>query len=362
MKMKKIVIIITIVSGIFFSCKKSAKDNQNPIPGVGGNGIDTIGTVYAAGYEYNTNTGGSIGIKVAKYWKNNSTINLTNGTYNASATAITLVGTDIYTAGYEKNAAGKSVAKYWKNTAATNITDGNFDAITTGLVIVGADIYIAGYEKNAANINVAKYWKNGIAINLSGGSKDAKATAITIVGGDVYVAGYELNAANIAVAKYWKNGTAVILSNGIDATVANGIAVVGTDVYVVGGSWHYSFGGDPRGIGKYWKNGVSTNLTTIGAANSIYVKGTDIFITGCIDLVPTYWKNGISNSLTHSSSYFNIPTSISVLANKVYITGYADSYGQGYYYAVIGTYDGAFNSEKITNRYQGQIFSMYVVQ
>jgi hypothetical protein len=359
--MKKL-IIITIVSGVFFSCKKSATDNQNPLPAVGGNGIDTIGTVYSAGYEFSSNIGGIIGVKIAKYWKNNSTTNLTNGTYDASATAITLVGTDIYTAGYEKNAAGKSVAKYWKNTTATNITDGNFNAITTSLAIIGSDIYIAGYEKNAANINVAKYWKNGIAINLSGGSKDAKATAITVIGSDVYVAGYELNAANINVAKYWKNGTAVILSNGIDATVANGIAVLGTDVYVVGGSWNYSFGGDPRGIGKYWKNGVSTNLTTIGAANAIFAKGTDIYITGCVNLVPTYWKNGISNSLTHNSSYFNIPTSISVLANKVYVTGYSDSFGQGYYYSVIGTYNGTFYPESVINGFQGQIFSMYVVQ
>jgi hypothetical protein len=358
--MKKIIIIITIVSGIFFSCKKNYNETVN-IDNNNGNTLDTTGTVYAAGYEYSTNAG-TTGKKIAKYWKNNTTTNLTNGTYDASATAITLVGTDIYTAGYEKNSAGKFVAKYWKNTVVTSISDGNYDAVTTAMVIVGTDIYIAGYEKNVANINVAKYWKNGIAISLSSGIKDAKATAITIVGSDIYVAGYELNATNITVAKYWKNGTVVTLSNGIDVNVANGIAVVGNDIYVVGGSWNNSFGGNPNGEGKYWKNGVATSLTANGAANVIYVKGVDIYIAGSIGSTPTYWKNGISNSLSFSSSYFNIPTNIFVLANKVYVTGYSDSYGQGYYYAVTGTYNGTFNPEPVSNKFQGQIFSMYVVQ
>ncbi len=346
---------------VFASCKKNSTDNPNN--GGGGNSVDTIGTVYSAGYE---NSGsGNTGKKIAKYWKDKTATNLTDGTNDAEATAIILVGTDVYTAGYEKNAAGKSVAKYWKNITATNLTDGTNDAVTTAMVLVGTDIYIAGYEKNTANINVAKYWKNGVAVNLSNGLYDAKANAIAIVGADVYVAGNELNTTNIAVAKYWKNGIPVTLSNGTQATFVRGISVVGNDVHVVGNTWDHTaqFSNDPRGIAKYWKNGVLTNLNANGAATAIYTSGNDIYIAGLEDVTPKYWKNGVPINYTFSSSYFNIPTSILVYGSKVYVGGYSDPRGQGAFYTVLGFYNGLFSLEPISSgRFNGKISSIYVVR
>ena len=90
--------------------------------------------MYVAGF---TNGGVSGGLyKIAKYWKNGATVNLTNGLmYDAEATSITTIGADIYVAGIEKNAAGNTIAKYWKNGIPVNFTDGSKVAISTFVVI-----------------------------------------------------------------------------------------------------------------------------------------------------------------------------------------------------------------------------------
>jgi hypothetical protein len=76
--------------------------------------------VYICGYERNLNNR-----LVAKYWKNGVPVNLTDGTKNADAKDIFILGTDIYIAGYEVNDAGRSIGKYWKNGIPANITDEN---------------------------------------------------------------------------------------------------------------------------------------------------------------------------------------------------------------------------------------------
>ena len=53
---------------------------------------------------------------------------------------------DIYTCGYEYNGAGKTVAKYWKNGTATNLTNGAQNAFALKIAVVNNDIYVAGYE------------------------------------------------------------------------------------------------------------------------------------------------------------------------------------------------------------------------
>jgi hypothetical protein len=172
--------------------------------------------------------------------------------------------------------------------------------------------------------------------------------SISVIGSDVVAAGTD---AGKPIA--WKNTTATAFPNTADLGWQ---FVLNNDVYLAG------YKGSTTTKAIVWKNGVATSLTASGAANVIYVKGVDIYIAGSIGSTPTYCKNGISNSLNFSSSYFNIPTNIFVLANKVYVTGYSDSYGQGYYYAVTGTYNGTFNPEPVSNKFQGQIFSMYAVQ
>jgi len=215
---------------------------------------------------------------VPKYWKNGVATSLTDGKNYADAAAITVVGNDVYVAGYEYSSP--SVAKYWKNGVATALTDRTKWAQTSAITVAGNDVYVAGYETNDTNIAVATYWKNGVATELTDGKHHAVARAITVVGNDVYVAGYEYNGSEISrlfygsyitdgrsIAKFWKNGVATTLTNGQNNASACAITVVGNDVYVAG------YDGN---VAKCWKNGVA-NIVVPNASYSSWVTG--MFIT-----------------------------------------------------------------------------------
>ena len=122
--------------------------------------------------------------------------------------------------------------------------------MASAIAVVGSDIYIAGYEFNRLGISVAKYWKTGRLYHsqmaqerpcifhcccrqrcLCGGGgrqgsqilEKRQATCFQMAqqsgcifhcrcGKDVYVAGW--NPRLYGVAKYWKNGQAVALTDG----------------------------------------------------------------------------------------------------------------------------------------------------
>jgi hypothetical protein len=170
---------------------------------------------------------------VPVYWKNDSLIFLPEPIrYDyATVNGIAVLGSDIYavgTVGY-----GTTRIILWKNGVPTAITDGSQNAAANALLIVGNDVYIAGYESNGS-FSVAKYWKNGVAVSITNGQTDAAINAITVVGNDVYVAGFESTLTTQRdsfdpdlgyVAKYWKNGVPVTLGTGLTSSQAYGIAV-----------------------------------------------------------------------------------------------------------------------------------------
>jgi len=304
--------------------------------------------IYVAGYEWNDSR-----VRVAKYWKNGQAIALTDGTKDAGAYSIVVVGGDVYVAGGENNGNGVIVAKYWKNGQAIPLTDGTKNAGANSIAVVGSDVYVAGnvstsgsvwdpptnmvtYWKNGHAIGITdgttveladvdgiavvgsdvfvrgserigpgtivKYWKNGQAVPLTDGTKVAWGGSIAVTGSDVYVAGGERSLFGIAVAKYWKNGQAIALSDGTSEAVADGIAVVGSDIYVTGKEVNPNSG---NGVAKYWKNGQAIALsdgTTEAWAGLIEVVDGDVYMAGSeasgfVNGVATvqvikYWKNG----------------------------------------------------------------------
>ncbi len=226
-------------------------------------------------------------------WKNSRPYALTTTT-ESGAYDILCSGNDTYVAGYESNGT-KDVAKYWKNGTSVSLTDGTTDACAYSLTVSGTDLYVAGLRIQGTK-PVATYWKNGNPVYLTDGTFSARASDICVSGGDVYVSGYENSVSNFTVAKYWKNGSEVILSDGTSRAWAYSVAVKGSEVHVVGNN----------GQGAcYWKNGIPVAMDcnpSVTTFTAVFLIGNDIYVAGSErqgDLERAcYWKNGTRVWLT----------------------------------------------------------------
>lgn len=86
---------------------------------------------------------------------------------------------DVYVVGQKDFAA-----MYWKNDTEVNLTDGSTLATATSVKVYNNDVYITGYERINEHY-IAKYCKNSTAINLSDDSADSRARAIAVNKGNM---------------------------------------------------------------------------------------------------------------------------------------------------------------------------------
>lgn len=255
--------------------------------------------VYSIGY-LSTNGANTI----ATIWANSSPTSLSNGSANAYAKCISILGSAIYVGGIDNNKA-----TIWKNGIGTSLADNGLGGQVNAIFTIGTDVYAAGYVfVNNSLDNHAALWKNG-TLTILETTKKSNAFGVYVVGADVYVCGYNGSNPNV-VAAVWKNGVVTNLSDGRFDTYPYAISGSGTDVYIVG-----------KGVGttawqaKIWKNGMLSNLSdgiTNGVANTIYVAGSDVYIAGT-----SIWKNSINTGLTVPTEV----TSLYVSNDDVFITG-----------------------------------------
>lgn len=306
------------------SCKKDSQNPATPPPIIPGNpdttivtqnAIDVPSNVFIVGLEYGT------GFYALKYWNNGKATTLNDSIIQIIPTSIYVAGSDVYITGYEfLSNFNNSVAEYWKNGNLTVLTDSLNKGVANSVFVSGSDIYIAGSESDRIT-NVVKYWKNGVLIPLLSGPIGANATSIFVAGTDVYVAGGEIIApSSYYSAIYWKNGNKVILGDGLRSAQATSITVSGNDVYVAGDEFTGT-----HTIGKYWKNGVGTELAAADSfdqhTTAIGVLGNDVYVTGYEYNTAVYWKNGIPVDLTNGATEAKA-TSICISGSDVYISGY----------------------------------------
>lgn len=260
--------------------------------------------VYVVGNESDGN------ISKATVWKNGTPTYLAQN--NSSAEAIVISNGDVYVAGWEYDTNhSTSIAKYWKNGTAVNLTNGSNNAGAKDIFVNGNDVYVAGYEQetipNMGTFGRAKYWKNGVSTTLSTGFTQANSKGIFVKGSDVYVLTTEYTSGiGYNVASYYKNGVVTRLNagNATDNGYGYGIFVDNNNsVYVSGYSIKDSWYG-----ACYWKDGILTKVTQNSSAYlyGIFVQDSDVFLCGYervsnVDVAKS-WKNTTASLLVNSSN------------------------------------------------------------
>jgi hypothetical protein len=312
------------------------------------------------------------------YWKNDTAVPLAVITGPANyVSAMALANNVIYVCGGGNQSPGALFGEVWTQAPGAPLqssllqdTAGSTANIHANAIAVSSagDVYVAGtvwydpqsnvpYTTSTANYPlsgyIATYWKNGKAVNLpsmgylAGGTSTTSnhadyVSGIFVNGSDVYVSGgsneYETDSTStFQFARYWKNGVSTNLSNGLVDSSAGGtitsspnttgIFVSGSDVYVSG-----TLAGSQA---LYWKNGVPVFLTPAGiggaGAEAIFVNGSDVYAAGYVDSAgesyAVYWKNGVATTLSTNPSSAN---GITVSQDAVYIAGSENVSGKNY--------------------------------
>jgi hypothetical protein len=212
--------------------------------------------VYVAGYASNS-TGGSYRGKV---WKDG----IEEPNYSDAQLLYSVFVSDgiVYATGMTL----EDKVAVWKNgnLLYTLTSNSNTTVAYGSVVVVGSDVYTAGYDKVGDNF-IARVWKNNNVHYTLGSGHPSYPIGLYAIDGDLYVAGNEI-ISGISVAKLWKNGGAgTALTDGTEHSFAHSVVISGNDIYVAGSEFPHKV--------LFWKNGELTTLATESSgAYSVFVK------------------------------------------------------------------------------------------
>ncbi len=221
--------------------------------------------VYIAGDEK-----GASNRRVATYWKNGIPVALTDGTKDATATAIDVQGTDI--AALVQESTGElfgNALSVWKNGKVTTLRSGNVLSSGRAITLENGVVHALNTERDGASSGFGSekvmYWKDNVKTAITDGAALAEATALVIRSGQAYIAFHENNSERNPVAKSAKGGVVKVLSKLPDESMTTtGLWVNGADEYVIGNSGHRAY---------VWKNGEETVIAHNGYAAAIAMAG-----------------------------------------------------------------------------------------
>ncbi len=295
---------------------------------------DNTGVMFRAGYKF---TG---------WRKDASTVYAPGHVVKMGTSDLTL--TAIWTP-FSVYVCGEGAKQYWENGTGYELDKGGQGlAPVAKSIFVSGDIYISATQWDDANASIAGlYYKNGVITRLpwvgfpSFGAHYSIGSII-VNNSDIYIAGCKWGwGGERYSALMWHTDTGTpanppetviqYLGDG-SAVTANSIFVSGSDVYITG---------ILASSAAYWKNG-ELNILTGTAANSVVVSGGDVYIAGICDdggVKPCYWKNGtrfILNAIASASSSANC---IQLDNGKVHIVG-TDATGEARYWV----YDASTNA------------------
>jgi len=230
-------------------------------------------------------------------WKNGIATDFPSDTYPKS---VCVSGNDVYMAGGMDIGARYDVAVVWKNGEATYLTDGTGDANAICVSVIGNDVYVLGNDRYFDGINnnekYIKVWKNNVLIYTIKTS-DVLPASMYIDGSDVYVIG-----ATGGNASVWKNGIETVFGKGGMGISYYTTSISGnkSNVYVAG----YRNSGGVNDGALLWTNG-NVQLTPDAYFYSVFVYNNDVYVAGTAKIAsiwqPIIYKNGVITPLSNEA-------------------------------------------------------------
>lgn len=212
--------------------------------------------------------------------------------------------TNIYVGG-SQSFEGVEKATIWKNGVPKFLSTEINNASRVNSVYVYNDIvYAVGFETDAG-INIATLWIDGLKKTLS--TTFSEAYSISGFKDVFYISGQYDNKASLWVGK--NNNIDIIPISSVSNSVAKSIFITNdglnaVGIYIAGkigsNAWTYNISQD-----------ISTLATNISTAESIFVRGTDVYVTQnntfLNNQTASLLKNGITqNSVGSNTTMFSI--------------------------------------------------------